>query len=1480
TASDNQEGIYIYYSNSSTLTDITASGNQEQGIYITNSYNNTLTDVNASYNSNTGIYIITSNSSTISNSTASSNTGMGVYIIYSFNSTLTNITANNNQYGIWFGNTVNNTLTNSTVSNNSEFGVYISGTGNSTLSNVTITTTGNQGGLYAPGSSTNRNNIPNSVTVDAKPVQYFDGFYKPCPNNDILNYNDTYSQVTFISCDNVTLENTTVTDSIYLSGTDNSTFTNIVTSNATYGIRFGNSANNTLTNITASGNSDTGIFITASINNTLTNITISQDSGRGIYLLSSDSNTITNAILSASATGTGVYIFESEYNNLINITVSNFTSGIHLYADSKFNNMTEITASSNTYGIWLQHNVDNNMVNDSRMEGNSIAGIWLDDGGGLEPEDNLIYNNYLNNTQNMLIESGIGSPNYFNTTLNCSSGPNIIGSLCIGGNYWTDPDGSNFSDECADADSNGICDSGYEISTDYSWAWDFSPLTYTPVRVYLESPSNNTENTTDRTPDFIFNATDQVSPTLSCELFLNQTDTGSGTPTGYDINTSTQNDTSTTLTANTSLSNGYYDWWISCTNTYGKSNTSEVRNISIQLPLQTYTCSSCSECDNYVQNEMFSGDTLQLTSNISDTDTCISFGGADNLTLDCMGYTISGDGGGGSEYGIWLNDTGGGSNNNTIRNCANISYFNHGIYILTSDFNTLTNITTQNNIQHGIFPSTSDFNTLTNITTQNNIQSGIYFSTSNSNTLTNITIRFNSQYGIRIIADSKNNTINNSRIEGNTLGGILLDEVTSQDPEYNLIYNNYFNNTVNMLIDSGIPSPNYFNTTLDCSSGPNIIGGPCIGGNYWTDPDGNFSDECTDANGNGICDSEYNLTNGTSVAYDYIPLSYTPVLIYLEYPLDNAENTTTDQPDFIFNVTDLYYSSTYSCELFLNQTDSGSGTPQPYGINTSTQNDTTTTLTANASLSNGYYDWWINCTNEYSQTNQSEIRNISIQFTAPAYTCSNCSDCSNYLQNGTMSSGDTLQLTSNISTTGTCISFGGADNLTFDCMGFTISGDGSVFDYGITLPSSDNNTIRNCANISYFNYGIYVTSSKNNTITNSTLQKNSYDLYVNTGSDADCDNTLQNITGSGGRPIGYYNYAVNLSDQTFSQLILCNADDSNITNITIMGSDTIDNNALVLHRTENTNLTGINSSYNAIGVLNDNSTNNTFTDITANSNSFHGILTSSGSEFNTFTDITANSNNNGISIQSASISNTISNITANYNNNGIYISVNSNLNNLTDITASSNNQYGIYIGSNTDNSTINNSRIENNTLAGIYLDVVGGNEPEYNLFYNNYINNTLNLLIETSITEENYFNTTLDCSAGPNIIGGPCIGGNYWTDPDGSNFSDECVDSDGNGICDSEYNLTNQDSVAYDYLPLSYTPVLVYLEYPLDNAENTTIDQPDFIFNTSDVYSSTYSCELFLNQTDTGSGTPQPYGINTSTQNDTTTTLTANASLS
>ncbi len=123
-----------------------------------------------------------------------------------------------------------------------------------------------------------------------------------------------------------------------------------------------------------------------------------------------------------------------------------------------------------------------------------------------------------------------------------------------------------------------------------------------------------------------------------------------------------------------------------------------------------------------------------------------------------------------------------------------------------------------------------------------------------SNEITNSSIAVN-------LYSSNKNTITSNLIEFNGVG------IMMQRSENNSIYNNLFNNTNNVKVDKW---ENFWNTTKE--EGRNIVGGRYLGGNAWLSPDGNgFSQTCSDADKDGICDSAY-VINGKNV--DYLPLKF------------------------------------------------------------------------------------------------------------------------------------------------------------------------------------------------------------------------------------------------------------------------------------------------------------------------------------------------------------------------------------------------------------------------------------------------------------------------------------------------------------------------------------------------------------------------------------------------------------------------------
>ena len=110
---------------------------------------------------------------------------------------------------------------------------------------------------------------------------------------------------------------------------------------------------------------------------------------------------------------------------------------------------------------------------------------------------------------------------------------------------------------------------------------------------------------------------------------------------------------------------------------------------------------------------------------------------------------------------------------------------------------------------------------------------------------------------------------------------------------------------------------------------------------------------------------------------------------------------------------------------------------------------------------------------------------------------------------------------------------------------------------------------------------------------------------------------------------------------------------------------------------------------------------------------------------------------------------------------------------------------GIELGDDCDVDIINNT-ITSCAECGIFDKENSGRKR----IYNNYFNNSLNVRF-VPYEGGNTWNSSL--ASGSNIVGGPYIGGNFWAKPDGTGFSQICVDLDRNGIGDLPYNIYKDD---------------------------------------------------------------------------------------
>lgn len=391
--------------------------------------------------------------------------------------------------------------------------------------------------------------------------------------------------------------------------------------------------------------------------------------------------------------------------------------------------------------------------------------------------------------------------------------------------------------------------------------------------------------------------------------------------------------------------------------------------------------------------------------------------------------------------------------------------------------------------------------------------------------------------------------------------------------------------------------------------------------------------------------------------------------------------------------------------------------------------------------------------------------------------CHNCTDCSQKIQNASM--GDTVRLTQDITDCpGTCIDFGGADAITFDGGGHLIDGIDSYSYYGIYLPSYSCNNIVTNITVSDFRHGVYLFTASHNKINNVTsvsnvdsgicvlysqdtliedciLEENKHeDFYFRPCILADCNVVLENVTGSGGRPIGFYNGLANISNMDFSALYICNSMGSTFDNITVSGSDTIHNNAIRIYFACDGILSNVSSTDNMMGIGLMSANGWTIRDSDFSNSHHYNIFVDVGFR-NIFENIVSNSSNQcGMYLYHAP-ENTMRNSIVGHNPIGIRLD------------------------------TSPDTVIQDSWIVGNYVNGVSGGHSEGTLIYNNYFDNANNV--------DSYFDGiwNITPTPGTNIIGGSLIAGNYWSD-----YAD--IDADGDGLGDEPYDTL----CGIDYWPL------------------------------------------------------------------------------
>jgi parallel beta-helix repeat protein len=293
--------------------------------------------------------------------------------------------------------------------------------------------------------------------------------------------------------------------------------------------------------------------------------------------------------------------------------------------------------------------------------------------------------------------------------------------------------------------------------------------------------------------------------------------------------------------------------------------------------------------------------------------TIMSPQGYSAISLTGSNWTIEGNCITGNGTGIDVK----GSSNNTITGNSIYSLPGNGIEIRdASQRNRITGNSLDQN-HYGIdVRNASDYNVISDNFINSSDWSGIrlnwqglnYVSVAFNNITNNIVC--NNYEGITLDQPSDHNFVddnficdnyigirlrqaNNTTVVHNTVISNSYRGISAESSYANNIDDNFLNNTNNAW-DNGA---NNWNVTKQ--TGPNIIGGPYIGGNYWSD-----NPNPIDVDNDGIGDVPYNITGGTNK--DYLPLvTQLPIFIASfmtpegePYPFDITISNGTSKVEF------------------------------------------------------------------------------------------------------------------------------------------------------------------------------------------------------------------------------------------------------------------------------------------------------------------------------------------------------------------------------------------------------------------------------------------------------------------------------------------------------------------------------------------------------------------------------------------------------
>jgi parallel beta-helix repeat protein len=531
-------------------------------------------------NGNNGVSISSSNSSNISFNTIINNYN-GVYISNSYNGIITQNTISYNNYiglslnGQSAVTSQNITVRNNTIQANTKYGVQCNTILRSRIieNNILDQNTGTAYGVYLY-----QNSDYNNITNNSFSNNYY-GAYLDCSGGNVNQYNNVIGN--------------TFSDtyrSLYAAGCEQNVW------------------RNTFNNYGLNAISGLSIFCVGGVGNYYKNVPLAQVFVADCGPVPGASTIYVNQSLSAAnfSWGASTATFESLQDAIFNAknttttvsivpgtgpytgTIETIRNGLVLDCSNQ-----TLQGSGESKGIWINGEREITIQN-CKIQGYA-NGIYL-----TSSPNNIIYNNFLNNTNNTFFSGTI-----YNSTWNIADpieGGNINNGLWIGGNYWANPSGTGFSQTCVDvADPKGICDVPYNFTGGNKDELPLSTPDTTNPRVGYIAPFLYSGNYSQKSIWANVNATDNVALT-SLTTYL------SNASQNLYSNANTSSSQSMSLFSNfTNLSDGLYYLNATAIDSANNANTTLTRVIRLDTtyPLISYGTNTALNDTNFSRKNIY-----------------------------------------------------------------------------------------------------------------------------------------------------------------------------------------------------------------------------------------------------------------------------------------------------------------------------------------------------------------------------------------------------------------------------------------------------------------------------------------------------------------------------------------------------------------------------------------------------------------------------------------------------------------------------------------------------------------------------------------------------------------------------------------------------------------------------------------------------------------------------------------------------------